>query len=198
MKKNSFTLIELIVSLGIISIVCLIVVGTYVYVVGSREKTLGQMDIQQEGQYIMSSIAKDIRSSKIDYDAYSRPIDSPIGYLILQDIDETNCIHYRRVVSDSRGALQKCSKEKGGKKNCSSVCEEGDFQDLTSQDVDAKSLYFYIHPTEDPFNESSSSAAKKQQPRVTITFNLESLKEKVGKHRIMFQQTILQRWTKRE
>ena len=51
-KKQSFTLIELLVSLGIISIVILLVVGIYVYVIGSREKTLGQTDLQQEGQLL--------------------------------------------------------------------------------------------------------------------------------------------------
>ena len=204
MKNNhSFTLIELLVSLGIISVVVLIVTGTYVFIIGSREKTLGQTDLHQEGQYIMSLMAKDIRSSKIDYSAIGTiPKDSPITYLILQNIEETECSRYRRITSDNRGIIQKCVKTKTEPtKNCAdtaNVCQDTDFQDLTNKDINIKNLNFYIQPNEDPFNKSSSSEAKKQQPRCTITFNLKSLKEKVGENKILFQQTIFERWTKRD
>ncbi|MCD6096763.1 type II secretion system protein [bacterium] len=201
-KKQSFTLIELLVSLGIISIVILLVVGIYVYVIGSREKTLGQTDLQQEGQFVINLLTKDIRGSKIDYSAYAQPIVSPTGELILTDIDEEVCIFYRRQTVDSNGYIQRCVKNKTElTQSCSYVsntCQDEDYEDLTSSKLSVLSLNFYVYPDEDPFDESSSSFAQKQQPRVTITFEVEPTEEKAKGNNIFFQQTVLQRWTKRE
>ncbi len=76
-SKQSFTLIELLVSLSILTVVILAALSIYIKVIGTRQKTLRQLNIQENGQYLMSLIVKDIRAGIVDYSGY--------GTLVLRD-----------------------------------------------------------------------------------------------------------------
>jgi len=183
--KRSFTLIELIVSISITVATILTAVGIYIYILGSQEKNTAIAKLQQDAQFVLETISKDIRGYQVDYSAYSQPISQPTTVLKLTD-SSGNKIYYRRnpttCTRENPCRVEKCSK--------SGSCSENDFYPLTIADVNVERLDFYIQPDEDPFSGTGSY----RNPTVTIVMELSSYKERFGKYQVKVQQTIIQRY----
>src|SRR6056297_3838695 len=102
LSKKSFTLIELMVSLSVLVLVILAAMAIYLRVIGTREKTVGQLNIQEDGQFLMTLMAKDLRANQIDYDNYGDYCDqivdssTAVGQLCLENISETQEIIYKK------------------------------------------------------------------------------------------------------
>ncbi len=215
-STQSFTLIELMVSLVILVMIILSAMGVYLHTIGAREKTLGQLNIQEEGQYLMSLIVKDVRAGMVDYDAYvdeaaglgnCLKITSakvPASQLCLLDFSSSpNQIRYKTTLSASgvcseeggRCVLQRCEgsaeEEGGGACNTST----GSYQDITMTNVSLERLDFYINPASDPFVAHSTVY---KHPRITVVLKLKSLIEKTGEKELVLQQTVPQRYSYRK
>ncbi len=196
LSAQSFTLIELMVSMGILVIAITATMGIYINVIGTREKTLGQLDIQEDGQYLMSLLVKDVRAGMIDYDSYGGgdcgtiAIDGLIDKLCLLDFTPKE-IRYKTTLSagtcaSGRCVIQRCE---------DSDCGEADYQSITMTNISVERLDFYINPVNNPFAAGSISYI---HPRVTIVLKLKSLIEKTGNKEMVLQQTIPQRYTYRK
>lgn len=199
-KSLGFTLIELMVSLGLLVVAIMAAMGIYLSVIGTRQKTLGQVNIQEDGQYLISLMIKDIRFGSIDYANYGPTaecgeIDTDDGWvnqLCLLDLSN-NKVRYKSdlsaqgVCGSNRCVIKRC---KGT--SCSS---DSDFQTITMQNISLERLDFYINPTTDPLVAGSTTY---RHPRVTIILKLKSLIEKTGEKELVIQQTVPQRYTRRK
>ncbi len=187
-NKNAFTLIELLVSMSIITVVILAAMGIYINVIGTRQKTLGQLNLQEDGQYIMSLIVKDIRAGQVDYDNYPtaacpaiNPTTKKTERLCLLDFASSpNQIRYMKETIGDRNVFKRC---KGN------PC--GTYYTITMTDISIERLDFYIDPASDPFTTGSTTY---EHPRVTIVLKLKSLIEKTGEKELILQQTVPQRY----
>ena len=65
-KNKGFTLIELIVVLAIFSMVILVMLGIFVSLVQSQRKAIAIQDTQEISRYLLESMTKEIRMSKIN------------------------------------------------------------------------------------------------------------------------------------
>ncbi|MFA6145733.1 MAG: prepilin-type N-terminal cleavage/methylation domain-containing protein [Patescibacteria group bacterium] len=186
-NKKGFTLIELLVSLSILIVVVLSAIGIYINIIGTRSKSLGQLNLQEDGQYIMSLIVKDIRAGRIDYANYiggggddtCGSIVSPAPQLCLLD-SSGNKIRFKKDIIDGRGVFEKCT---------GNPCS--DYQTITMINLGVERLDFYINPSANPFTAGSTTYI---HPRVTIILKLKSLIEKPGEKQIILEQTIPQRY----
>ena len=185
-NDESFTLIELMVSLGILTLVLLSAMGIYLRVIGTREQSLGDLNIQEEGQYIMGLIVKDVRAGQIDYSSYGGNLDEPEDELMLLDFSGDK-IRYKSDLAGSgsctadRCVLQRC---KGN------PC--GDYENITMTDVSLERLDFYVNPVSNPFTAGSETYS---HPYVTIILGLKSLTVSSTTAEIVLQQTVSQRYT---
>ena len=202
--SNGFTLIELLVSISIIVVVILSAMGIYMYIIGSRQKTLGQLNIQQDGQYIMSLISKDIRAGKVDYVSYSRPCsvtcDGSCSHSCA-DFNYPKCLEYpEKGESPGQGLKLADIRDDSIKtiyqlannmvKKCYPDADHCGYITM-SQRVSVERLDFYICPRTDPFEAGSTTY---KNPRVTIVLKLKSLTEKTGVKELILQQTVPQRY----
>ncbi|MCD6471026.1 type II secretion system protein [bacterium] len=184
--NHSFTLIEMIVSMAIIVVAITTVAAIYIYSIGSQEKITATTKLQQDAQFVLETMAKDIREYQIDYSSYTDPIPQPTSTLILID-SSNNRIQYRRnpttCTKDNPCRLEKCTQ--------SGTCTDSDFHPVSTSDVSISRLDFYIQPDSNPF---SSGATSYRNPSVTIVIELQSYKERFGAYRVKVQQTIPQRY----
>jgi len=200
-NDKSFTLIELMVSLGLLVTVIMVSLSIYVKVIGTKEKTIGQINIQSDGQYIIGLMVKDVRFGTIDYDNYGvlgscGPIaaNGLVDTLCLVDIESSKIIRYKSDLTASgdcepnRCVLQRCENE--------TACSyPDDYKSITMGDVSLERLDFYINPTINPFTAGSTIYV---QPHVTVVLKLKSLIEKIGEKQMVIQQTIPQRQSYRK
>jgi len=193
-SKKSFTLIELLVSLSVLVVAILAALGIYINVIGTRQKTLGQLNIQEDGQYLMSLIVKDIRAGIVDYDNYGA-IGSPENELLLLNLSGDQ-IRYR--ISDSTpitgGSCEgdRCTLERCENSDCS---VDDNYQTITMINISFERLDFYINPTSNPFTAGSTTY---EHPRVTVLLKLRSLRERPGEKQLILQQTVPQKYTYRK
>ncbi len=207
-NAKGFTLIELLISLSILVVVILSAVGIYINIIGTRSKSLGQLNLQEDGQYIMSLIVKDIRANKIDYNSYDTgngcgiidtgtkkvgdDTSSRVAKLCLLDFSATpNKIRYKRCLDPNnanRGVLKICRGISCTTNDCPSTGD--DYQTITMANLGVERLDFYINPATNPFTAGSVIYT---HPRVTIILKLKSLIEKPGEKQIILEQTVPQR-----
>ncbi len=187
-NKKAFTLIELMVSLSILVLVILAAMAIYLRVIGTREKTVGQLNIQEDGQFLMTLIAKDVRANQIDYDNYgdycSSITDSntAVGELCLENVSETQEIIYKKETQGDIDVIKKCQ---------ATNCTDSDFSTISMSKLEVKRFDIYIKPDSEPFTAGSTSYV---HPRATIVLKLESLLEKDPPKPLILQQTIPQRY----
>jgi len=193
-NDKGFTLIELIVSLGILILIILSAMGIYLRVIGTREQSLGDLNIQEEGQYIMGLIVKDIRAGQIDYGNYG-VINPPENKLFLTNY-LGNQIRYRvsplTPIENGSCAISRCTLEKCEASDCSI---SSNYEEITMTDISLERLDFYINPVSDPFTAGSESYS---HPYVTIVLGLKSLTQSSTTAKIVLQQTVSQRYTYRK
>ncbi len=191
-KKNSnpkaFTLIELMVSLSILVLVILAAMAIYLRVIGTREKTVGQLNIQEDGQFVMTVIAKDIRANQIDYDNYGGYCDpivdsnTAVEQLCLKNISETEEIIYKTAIQGDIGVIQRCQ---------SANCTDEDFSTISMSKLEVQRFDVYIKPASEPF---TAGSIEYTHPRATVVLKLKSLLEKDPPSPLVLQQTVPQRY----
>ncbi|MEO0076305.1 MAG: prepilin-type N-terminal cleavage/methylation domain-containing protein, partial [candidate division WOR-3 bacterium] len=198
-SRCGFTLIEMLVSIGIITIVIITAVGIYLFTIGPQQKTTATTNLQQDGQLIMNMIAKDVRQNQINYSDYPTCVENCTSiernYLTLVDslISPSLKIKYLRCKigggacdSSSDCSLKKC---RGSTCNDFEDCTNlSNFKDVTMKDVTVTNFKVILNPGCDPFQSGTCSDCDPpncfKNPEVTIILELKSYKEKVGERRI--------------
>ncbi len=184
-KKNKagFTLVEMLISASILVLVALSVVDIYFRAIGAQKKIGQTANVLQDAQFVMESIAKDIRLSEIDYGyAYNADIDNgivndEIELALKNSVTPGWYLRYRL-----NGAVIE---------RISSLT--GVWQPVTKSNITIDSLKFFIKPEIDPFSHGSNDPLK-EQSHVTIAIKIKSLE---GNDSVVLQQTIPQRLTQK-
>lgn len=141
-KKNQrgFTLIEIIVVLGIFSMLVVVILNVFILVMRSQRQAAFRQETLSDLRYVVETISKQVRTSEIDYSfPYDKDLDAGINgaenELYLKDADGNIFAYYLQ-----NGEL------------FSSV--NGQISNLTKADeIKIVSLSFYISPSTNPFTE---------------------------------------------
>ncbi len=177
--KHGFTLIEMIVSLGVFSILMGSISAIFIMASQVQRRTAISQRVLNDARYIMETIASDMRIGMVNYGAYTGgTISSPVTELYLIDEDNTP-ISYSRSTSG-------CSRSS----SCLIRLVGGESASLTSQKVNADEILFYIIPASNPFGGGSD----RKQPRVTITLTLSSVETGSDRSVISLQTTASSRY----
>lgn len=72
-----FTLIEVVVTLGVFSIAALMAVNVFVIFVQQQRRTVNQQELQNDARAVMEQVANDLREGVLDYEYYKTTIVAP-------------------------------------------------------------------------------------------------------------------------
>jgi prepilin-type N-terminal cleavage/methylation domain-containing protein len=188
-NNRGFTLMELLVVLGIFSMVVTSASDIFLLTGKSQRKIFGLERTQADARFTMEAIAREVRTGTFDWAYYAGrtlPLGLPDNELALVDSTQTAL---RFSMSDS---------------NTNALCPDAASTPcllvtvgtntptpLTPKGVVVRNLAFYIAPQLDPsvFNPATGTYASTEQPRVTIVLVLESITERVGERSIVSIQT---------
>lgn len=158
-----FTLIEVVVTLGLFSIASIMAVGLFLVFIQQQRRTLSQQELQNDSRAAIEQISQDLHESLVDFSYYAttfsatsdRLRDSFDGtqdtvsgknqYLVLRDAQNIQVL-YRR----SSSKLQRCSAIVGV--DCGN---NANWQDITPSTLTVQSFTFFMSPSEDPFTAKS-------------------------------------------
>ena len=182
-KKNSqkgFTLLEMILALGIFIILFTLTLGIYSYALRAEQKTTQLARLQKEAQLVMEVIAKKVRNSRIDYGWYTGGLTSPEDSLALLDKSAERTVF--KLKTDALGNnLAICS--------LGACASDDDFAIIPDGNIVIASLNFYISPLVDPF---TLDELPSEHPRITVVIDLEHTQGGITRN-MLVQQTIPQR-----
>lgn len=182
-RERGFTLLEMLISIGIFSVVIVSSVGVILAIGSAQKKTAAVQDIQDNVRFAMESMSKEIRQGS----AYNPPVSSCQG-------DACQTIRFKNISGD---LIWYCKTDnglvlrwKGDPANPDSNLCKTEGAPLTSDDVNVKRLVFYV------LGEESQEPAC--QPRVTISLQAESKGAPRFETTFALQTTVTQRARDRE
>lgn len=185
-SRRGFTLMEMIVVLGLFSIV--MVSASDIFLISNRtqRKTLNLERVQSDARYAMEAMVREIRSGAIDYPWYEsngKPIGEtgPTDTLAVIDGQGDRIVMYKSDQCGDSDAQSCLVVELNG----------GDPQVLTPRGVNVFKAAFYIRPNVNPFSFDGSTGqyASDVQPRVTISLVVESTSIDPRERAIIYLQT---------
>lgn len=192
-KKNKtgagFTLVEVVVALSIFAIATVYSISIFVQSNIVQKRTANIQRVMADARYALEVMAREVRMGNIDYAYanYTRELGGSLTFpqaeLAIRDV-LNQPIRFRRFqIEAGRYSLQVCSGQ--------DVCGEGDWLDITPQNLSVVNLAFYIAPEKDPFTWDAALAdyPADQQPRVTIILETKSLYKDLPTERISHLQT---------
>jgi len=190
-RASGFTLIEMLVSVGILTVILVAAVGIYVYAIGGQQKSTANANLQEDGQNILAMISKNARAMLIDYSYYPGGIiPSPTSTLAL--IDDYDSSSTTTIVYTYNAVAKQIKRCKQVGASCDS---DNKFEVMNMTDVLIQRLDFYISPTSTPFVAGAATIAS---PRITVIMSLGSQKERFGQKTIRLEQTINPRYEEKE
>lgn len=177
-SKEAFTLLEMVISMGIFIILFTLILAIYSYMLKAEQRTIQISKLQGEAQLLMEIITKKVRNTRLDYDyvGYSTGITYPEDELALLD-KVGNLIVFKL----KEGSLNVCSQ--------GDCVNDSDFYSIPPQDIFITGLDFFISPLVNPFSLDNPPT---EYPRVTIVMNLQNT-QGVSVRNLAIQQTIPQR-----
>ena len=191
---HGFTLLEMVVAVGIFSIAVVILMQIFLTASKSQQKSSAILRAQAEARYALEIISRQVRSGYLDYDYYtaglpdsdSDGISDPQTELALRDLDN-NQIIFSRSSADCPTDIS----------NCLKMDFAGVVQNLSGKGLEIENLGFYISPITDPFI-SDFDPVTGSQPKVTIIMAVKSTGSKPEQIATVFlQTTVSSRYYKR-
>jgi len=85
-NSSGFTLIEMIVSVGIFIIIMVVILETFLVSSRLQQKTTAVLDAQAEARFVLETITRKIRAGYIFYDHYGGSITNPEDEFSIVDI----------------------------------------------------------------------------------------------------------------
>lgn len=160
--KKGFTILELVIVMAIFTVSAVSLGSAFLFTQKTQRGAGAKLTVNSEARFAFEAVAREIRRGTIDYSGYGGTI-SPVSQSELKLKDPSNrAIVFKRNSAGGIGAIQV------------SVDGGATWSDLTSGNVDAQVLNFYIVPSTDPF---AQSPASNEQPRVTIAAVFKSLEK---------------------
>lgn len=152
---RGFTLIEVIVTLGVFSIASLMAVNLFVVFVQQQRRTVVQQELQNDARSAMEQIAQDIHEGNIDY-AYYESIYGASGphpnahklFAPLNGLSNVTGDEFLSVLSSTNEQIQYRLNGTTLQRWRTTVPT---WQDITPSTLTVQSFTFYITPSENPF-----------------------------------------------
>lgn len=195
---TGFTLMEMVVAVGILSIVILISSSAFLAVLNAQRKTAAIETIQENLRFSLEIMLREIRTGQFYYCGLTAgefgngsntqdcadggpalTFRNYRGYLIVYRLKNEKIEKYV--------SLDTCSSGPG----CQPPSSDGDFLTLTFPEIKINDLKFYVIGSK-PYNQDDSSPDTKQ-PRVTITIRGEMNIGEKGASKFNVQTTVSQR-----
>lgn len=152
LHRNGFTLMEVVISIGIFSIATVIISSVYINANNLHQHTISSQRLQNEGRYIIEKIAREIRAREIQY----------------SEVDGTQPQDHIEFLKDESGnqvSIDFSNSEINYVVNSQNAL-------LNADDIEITDLRFYIIPNlEDKWNTEPSTNI---QPRVVIFLKLKN------------------------
>lgn len=162
-NNGGFTVMEIVVALGIFGIAATVALGIYVQANKAQKKVSNSQKVSTEIRFVMEVISKEIRLGTVDYSFY--PKQSPTSVQsILALRDSTGLAKcFKRIDVGNRGVVQAYIGV-----NTSDSCQpaSGNWVDISSSNISVQTLNFFIFP---------NIATTTQQNLVTISMGVKNL-----------------------
>lgn len=179
-KKNiGFTLLEMVIAMGIFIVLFTLTLGIYSYSLKAEQRSMQLAKLQKEAQLIMEVIAKKIRTSRVDYDFYGGTIPDTEEYT------------EELALRDRNGDLVvfKLKGESIGICGFGACISDDEYSAIPADEVTVTTLKFFISPLISPF---SLDEPPTQYPKITIIMNLRLATVRNSRD-LLIEQTIPQR-----
>jgi len=186
---RGFTLMEMIVVLGLFSVIVVSATDIFVLANKAQRKVYGLERIQADARYAMEAVVREVRADRIDhayYAARATPLANPDTELALIDVSGQS------VLFSQSDASQSASCPDAASAPCLLVSVGGGAAvSMTPKGVKVRSAKFYVAPIVDPFayDVGTSSYASNVQPHVTFVLTLETAGEREGETSVVTLQT---------
>lgn len=186
-NKSGFTLVEVVVALGIFAIATTYSVSIFVQSNQVQKRTANEQRLQSDARFVLEVMAREVRLGHVDYAYYAgqginlaaMPLTQDSAILAVRDADN-NQLLFRRAESAQAGRY------------VVQVFSGGQWLDITPEDLNVVRLSFYISPSADPlvWSDALVDYPSDQQPLVTIVLATESALEDVqGTSNVSYLQT---------
>lgn len=155
--SRGFSLVELIVSIGLFAIVAVAMAGAVVNVMDANRKSRSLVSIVDSLSFALDSMTRELRVGKnYDCGAHSGATDcSTPQSQINFDTSENVFFAYR--LNTSENSIERCGHSSS---DCPNPSSGANYQRMTGNDIEITDLRFYVYGTE--------PASDNEQPRVTI------------------------------
>ena len=193
-NKKGFTLLEMLVVLGIFSTVVASATDIFLMSSKAQRKVLAQEKVQADARFTLEVMAREARIDAIDYAYYaanSGVVDLPENELAF--IDPTNT-PIRFKVSDA-STQSVCPDNDAAKPCLLAIINNGAPVAITPKDVIIRSAKFYITPQLDPnqYDTNIDAYVANDQPSVTMVLDVETNQVGTSKSVIYVQTTVSNR-----
>jgi prepilin-type N-terminal cleavage/methylation domain-containing protein len=162
-EKTGFTLVEMVVAVGLFSIVTVVVAQLFITTNRAQQRGANSQKVQSDARIMMAQIADRLRSSAIDYAYYGGPVSNPTDQLAMIDENGESIVIQK---SDSVFANTVCPSAQSTP--CLEISEDGGitFFAMSSEHFTVDAVRFYLDPTTDPL------LGPDVQPRVTFVLGI--------------------------
>lgn len=164
MENKGFTVIEMIVALGIFSVLLVATMGAFANGYASQRRILEMQAVQRDGAYLMEIMSREIRMASSS-DGLKPNLDKGSSRLDFTNHDGKSITYCR--ASIKKGVVQ-CS---GSGKLFAMINDAGVRSLMNSSNVEITNLTFYSSNTD------NSGNYDKSEPIVTISMTLQSAKD---------------------
>ncbi len=171
-NQRGFSLMEMLVALGLFSMVMVSAPDIYLLASRSQRRALSMERAQSDARFAMEAITREIRGGSIDYGYYAESAASPVDDLALIASDGSELV-FSRSTSTTASACPDAESVP-----CLLVSIDGsDPVSMTSRGISVSGLNFYVGPFDDPFafDESIGDYGSNVQPHVTVSMTLRSV-----------------------
>ncbi|MFH1192050.1 MAG: type II secretion system protein [bacterium] len=156
LKNNSgFTLMELVVVLGVFSISIFIITEIFMFTNRSQKKVLAYQKVQSDASYALETMARAVRLGKIDYAHYTT-VNNPEEELYVFDSDGRQAVFEKATGADCANAASSPCIAAGIDQDADGTADQ--FAAITPKGIKVSDLKFYIVPVSDPFYVKACSA----------------------------------------
>ncbi len=156
--RRGFTLIEVVVTLGVFSIASLLAVNLFVFYVQQQRRTVSQQELQSDARALIEEIADQLREGVVDYAYYKTqfplertklfaPLDGT-GKNCLVIVDALNRqVRYRL----QNSVVEKLTLPVAETTACDDVSFASSWSSVTPSVLTVSNLTFAVAPSEDPY-----------------------------------------------
>ncbi len=154
-NNKGFTLMELVVVLGVFSTSIFIITEIFMFTNRSQKKVLAYQKVQSDASYALETMARAVRLGRIDYAHYTT-VSNPEEELYVFDSDGRQAVFKKGTGADCVNAVSSPCVVAGIDQDANGTAEQ--FAAITPKGIKITDLKFYIVPVDDPFYVSACSA----------------------------------------